>query len=296
MELKLKEYNLPHKFLSDLDNVSLNFGPVTDVRIHSLEQVYIANIFKFLVKYSIFKNFQFYILSANSEYNFKIDKSSIVFYLSNEDHSVPDNILKAKAIFTPYCPLEIDKRPANCFPIPLGYNGSQVDLPIIDMESRINDTFFSGNIHKKRIPFFLNSLIFLNRRKLLNAFNVASSKDLIYYNRKFTGGLSAEDYSNILMNTKIALVPEGYMSDISFRFFEATRFGCVVITPKLYNYWFFKDFPGIQIDHWGQLHSKVNYLFKNPSLFLEIQKKTLQYYKNSCSEEAVSKFVLKHLQ
>ena len=49
------------------------------------------------------------------------------------------------------------------------------------------------------------------------------------------------------MDTKIALIPEGYLSNNSFRFCEAARYANIRITPKLYKYWFYKNFPGIQV-------------------------------------------------
>ena len=292
MNSNLNNYFEYYKFLSDLDNVSLNFGPVSDANEHPLEQIYIANIFKNLVKSPKFCLYHFYIISANSTHDFTFDQSSIVFYLSNENHNIPDNIRAAKAIFSPYCPLKDDLRPDNCYPIPLGYNGSQVDLSFIEIQDRYHEVFFSGNIHRRRISFFLNSLIYLLIRKVRSIFSSSKLIDLFMFNRKFTGGLSAENYSKILMNTKIALVPEGYISNISFRFFEAARFGCVIITPKLYDYWFFKEFTGIQIDHWGQLNGKIKSLSKNPLLLKDIQNRTIDFYANNCSEQAVSNYIL----
>lgn len=295
MNTKLIEYISIYNSLSNLENVSLNFGPVKDINTHPLEQVYLANIFKNLQQSPDFHKYHFYIISSNSKYDFKFDKMSIVFYMSNEDHQIPDNILKAKAIFTPYCPVDRNQRPDNCYPIPLGYNGSQEELPFIDIKDRYFDTFFSGNIHRRRILFYANSLLMINLRKASKVFKPENRKNFFMFSRKFTGGLSPAEYSEILMNTKIALVPEGYISNISFRFFEAARFGCVIISSKLYDYWFFKDFPGIQINHWGQLYKKVRCLLKNPTLLMDIQNQTLNYYQKNCSEEAVSDYVLKHL-
>ena len=134
-------YKNAHTFLDELPNVELNFGPISDTGTHPLEQVYIYNIFKELSKWSFFNKYQFYIIGANAKWDFKIDNNTIVFYLSNEDHKIPNEILKAKAVFSPYCP--IIKCPKNCFPIPLGYNGSLSNLPIKPIYMKENIMFSS---------------------------------------------------------------------------------------------------------------------------------------------------------
>ena len=59
------------------------------------------------------------------------------------------------------------------------------------------------------------------------------------------------DYAKMMMNTKIALVPEGYLSNNSFRFFEAARSGTVIISADLYDYPFYRPFSGVKINLGG---------------------------------------------
>ncbi len=290
---RFQEFLDLHKYLSEIDNLSINFGPVQNVEDHPLEQVFYSNLFKALSQWQDFKQFDFFIIGVNKPYDFKFDKNSIVFCLSNETHTIPKDLLEAGVIFSPYCPL-IDQIP-NCYPIPLGYNGSLLDLPMKNITTRKYDVFFSGNVYRKRIPFYLNIKI----HQLINAFNKllsqSTGKEYLQFNRKFTGGMTPKEYSEILMDTKVALVPEGYLSDISFRFFEAAKMGCVILTRELYDYWFFDKFPGCQLKSWRKLHKHLKLILSDSNQLEEMQKEMLAYYANFCSEKATSQFVIEKI-
>jgi hypothetical protein len=289
---RFEEYRKCHSYLSSIPNLKLNFGPVENPGDHPLEQVYMSNIFKLLTEWRYFNEYDFFILSSKQSYDFKFDHKSVVFCLSNEDHKIPDDMLNAGIIFSPYCPFP-EQCPPNCFPIPLGYNGSMIELPLKAMKDREYSVFFSGNIHRKRVPFFIFSKI---HQMLISIFNPALKRnEKLQFHRKFTGGFDPRTYSEILMDTKISLVPEGYLSDISFRFFEAAKSGCIIITKRLYDFWYFKDFPGIELNSWYGLHREIKRLLRNPEHLKELHLEMLNYYKKNCSEEAVSKYIIGEL-
>ena len=66
----------------------------------------------------------------------------------------------------------------------------------------------------------------------------------------------------------------------------------LIITEKA---WFFKEFPGFQLNSWFELSSLLIQLKKNPEKMKEIQKATLNYYKNNCSEKAVANYIIHQL-
>lgn len=290
-ENNLESYINKYNFLSKLPNVQLNFGSMNDKQKHPLEQVFLYHIFKELSKWNNFNEHNFYIIGANSPWDYTITANDVVLYLSNEDHVVPDKVRQAKAVFTPYCPFDY-KKDTNIFPIPLGYNGSLLDLPLQQILTRKVDYFYSGNIYKKRIPFFLGMKWHLIKESL--GLSKKSVND-VKFNRGFGEGFSPQEYSNKLMSSKIALVPEGYLSDVSFRFFEASKYGSIIITKKLYDYWFFKNFPGIELSSWKDLSSTINELLKSPEKMKKIQQDTLNYYTKYCSEKAVAAYIIKQL-
>ena len=132
----------------------------------------------------------------------------------------------------------------------------------------------------------------LVKKKMKDLFVKNNDEEMIVFSRSFTGGITPEEYSETLMNSKIALVPEGYKSDISFRFFEAAKFGCIIITPKLYDFWYYSKFPGVQLDNWRQLNSVLKVLDNNPDELQKIHELTKNYYENYCSEKAVANFII----
>lgn len=288
---RLNEFIKKYNFLQSLPNVHLNFAAMTQAQKHPLEQVYIHNIFAALKDWAHFEDYQFYIIGSNANWNYEFDKKSIVLYLSNEDHQIPEVLNNALAVFTPYCPTG-KVCPNNCFPIPLGYNGSLSNLSVRAIEERKIDVFFSGNLHKRRLPFFAGMKTHLwknkfSRRKQANYH--------IQFNNSFGGGMSPEEYSQILMNSKIALVPEGYRSNVSFRFFEAAKYGTIIITKGLYDYWFFKEFPCIQVESWMEVGKQIRYLLDHPELVSEMHLKLLNYYQHNCSEEVVANYIIEQV-
>ncbi|MCP4438422.1 MAG: hypothetical protein GY810_05710 [Aureispira sp.] len=289
--LRLKEYRGQYTFLSMLRNVKLNFGPVANADTHPLEQVYLFRIFEALSKWEQFYNYNFYIISANSEWSYELDKKSIVLYMSNEDHVLPSKLEKALMVFTPYCPLGA-QCPQNCFAIPLGYNGALEEKEFIPIEKRTYDVFFSGNMYKRRLPFWAGVQFFSFKTKIKME---SADKHHLQFNRSFTGGMSSSQYSDILMNSKIALVPEGYKSNISFRFFEAAKYGTVIITKKLYDYWFFREFPGVEVDSWLNVGKYIRQLLTQPDLLETYQKKILGYYNTYCQEGVVAQFIIEKI-
>ena len=276
-----------YQFLAGLSNVRLNFGPVKNRDTHPLEQCYLHNIFKLLREHPRFLDHKYHLLSANSEVAGDYGKGDVVFYLSNENHKIPENIIRAEFIFTTYYPFELRDR-KNIFPIPLGYNGA---IPEVDKvtasDLRDIDVFFSGNIYKKRVIFYIGTKIV----SILNRLRGRPFTLHIKYNRNFTGGLSHIDYARLLMRSKIALVPGGYISKNNFRFYEASRYGCVIITDDLYDHWFYNTFPGIRMKNWLNVYFVINRLMKSADKFRDLQERNLEYYEEMCSEKAVAKYI-----
>ncbi len=291
---RYQEYQEHHKFLKGIPNLSINFGAVKSPEDHPLEQVYYSRLFKHLIRWKSFKDYQFYIIGSTQLYDYDFDEKSIVFCLSNETHEIPEDMLSARIIFSPYCP--IHNRPPNCFPVPLGYNGSLHEVPFKQIKDRKYGIFYSGNIYKKRMLFFLGIRLHQIMTRIKSLFVSAKSREYIQFTRKFTGGLSPAAYSEILMDTRIALVPEGYRSDVSFRFFEAAKMGCIIVTRELYDYWFFKEFPGIQLKSWIGFHWKIAEILADPVRQSDIQKRMIAYYDQYCSEEATAKYVIDRIE
>ncbi len=291
-ERRFKEFLDHHAYLSSIENLTLNFGPLGKPGDHPLEQVFFSRLFQILQKWEGFSTFNFFIVGVTHPYDLEFDEKSIVFCISNEDHKIPKDIQKAGLIFSPYAPN--DELP-HCLPIPLGYNGSLYDLPVKNINERPFDVFFSGNIYKKRLNFYLGARIYRFINRLKKWVGMPHCNDHMQFNRKFTGGMDPKEYSEILVNSKIALVPEGYLSDISFRFFEAAKMGCVIISKELNDHWFFQEFPGIETKNWINLYKHIHTLISDEKALKKLQDKMMSYYEKYCSEEATAEFIIQKL-
>jgi hypothetical protein len=110
-----------------------------------------------------------------------------------------------------------------------------------------------------------------------------------------TSSLSdAKSYSEKLMNAKICLVPRGTSYE-TFRFFEALRYGCIVVTEALPSRWFYEGSPAIQITDWNELETILEKLLKDQNLMQEKHEESLNWWKNRCSEAVVGEYMAEKL-
>src|SRR5690606_16149205 len=112
-------------------------------------------------------------------------------------------------------------------------------------------------------------------------------------NGKFRTGIKIDDYYKILGNTKISLAPIGTTID-TFRYIESFGSGCIVITTKKDNIWYYENAPCVFINDWNELNEKMidNILNNNLDYIYE---KNLAYYKDKLSEESVANYIIKKI-
>ena len=104
-------------------------------------------------------------------------------------------------------------------------------------------------------------------------------------------GLSMDDYSKLLSQTKIALCPSGYVSKESFRIFEAARCGCVLIVDDVpTDMWYYDGFPGIIVKDWSDL-SAIERLLSDTEMMQHIGNKTVEWYDRCVSPKSVAAYV-----
>jgi hypothetical protein len=103
-----------------------------------------------------------------------------------------------------------------------------------------------------------------------------------------TAGSAA--YSYEMMRAKICVVPRGTSFE-TFRFFEAIRYGCVVITEALPRRWFYDGSPAIQLRNWAKLEETLVALLRDGELMQRKHTAALEWWKNVCSEAAVGTYI-----
>lgn len=192
-------------------------------------------------------------------------------------------------------------------PVPLGY-GNQLDLPIRPIHDRPHDLFFAGSVeHGRYSPlspqYWVQSPKEVSRADMLDAvgriqrtrpdvnveLSVTSTFALnaLYWNTNTEDILDAETYSRRMMDTKICLVPRG-TSPETFRFFEALRYGCVLITERLPSRWFYDGSPAIQLDDWRDLPATVDALLGAPGRLAQLHRDALTWWDTHCAPDAVA--------
>lgn len=177
------------------------------------------------------------------------------------------------------------------FPIPPGYNWtmhSDRTKKMIKMypEKKLTDRKYDISFIGQQLPW---------RQTMLSRLNDMSSKFNISYgmNNSFRTGLYIDDYYKLLGDTKIALSPNGTTEDC-FRYVEALGSGCIVITTKKDDLWYYKDSPVVFIDSWNELNEDLinNILLKNIN---KIYDDNLKYYQEKLSEEAVANYMIEKI-
>ena len=65
------------------------------------------------------------------------------------------------------------------------------------------------------------------------------------------------------MDARLALVPRGATTE-THRFFQALKFGCIVVTDSVPPSWFYEQAPIIRLRHWDELEENVTPLLADP--------------------------------
>lgn len=213
----------------------------------------------------------------------------------------------------------------NLYSYPLGIPYKIKELPIIPINERKYDIFYSGNLNKNRYNFF-SSLVYLKpslskliilpvlyiaskfeyNTKLRNTalrlkslafkinatnFDSVFKKSIIKFTRSFEAGFSPEQYAEILSQSKIVLSPKGFFNTECFRFYEALRQGCIVITEKLPETDYYNNKYYIEVESWRNIDNIINSLLDNNEKMEEMSAQSLEYYQKELSPKGVAVYL-----
>lgn len=213
----------------------------------------------------------------------------------------------------------------NLYSYPLGIPYKIKELPIIPINERKYDIFYSGNLNKNRYNFF-SSLVYLKpslskliilpvlyiaskfeyNTKLRNTalrlkslafkinatnFDSVFKKSIIKFTRTFEAGFSPEQYAEILSQSKIVLSPKGFFNTECFRFYEALRQGCIVITEKLPETDYYNNKYYIEVESWRNIDKIINSLLDNNEKMEEMSAQSLEYYQKELSPKGVAVYL-----
>jgi hypothetical protein len=245
--------------------------------------------------------------------DFKITGQDVILiFLADENSTVPLEICdKFFAIFKAYYPLEENVR--NILAFPIGYSNSASLTRFIPFKEREYFTSYAGNFLGNRLDFYrqftwlrylppfpinsprLRTLYFkiltkfkiFRPRKFIDTFG----KSICYWSGGFAKGLSRDEYATIISETKIALCPKGFRSTECFRLLETMRLGCVIVSDELPPSRWYKDSPIIVETDWLNIGKILEALRSDPEKMLALHQKTLEWWENVCSDEAVAQYL-----
>lgn len=185
--------------------------------------------------------------------------------------------------------------------IPPGYYNSK-NLPIERLEIRSHDIFFDGSINHDRYPIWslkswMKTPKAVSRQQMVSNLN-KFAQQYPQFNIKLATNSAfgkvdraqVESYSASMMNTKICLAPRGTTFE-TYRFFEAMRYGCIIITEPLPLRWYYRGAPVIELADWNSLEIVLKNLLSNPQLMQELHQQTLKHWETHCSEAAIGGFI-----
>ncbi|GHV02052.1 hypothetical protein AGMMS49521_3270 [Campylobacterota bacterium] len=268
-----------------------------------------------------FTNYEFFVFSPTPEERrediltssmyYESDRKKVLIVISDESGKTPYHLSPYYyAIFKSY--LKLDKFYVNnIFNFPLGCVKDVPKLPIIPINKRKYNIFFSGNLNQGRAELYLlcwlgnypkyilkrfRSLVkkALFRTMLLfvkSRFDDRFSDSYIRFTNGFQQGMSSSEYGQFLSDSKIVLCPKGFISPECFRHYEAMRAGCVIISEKLPKTYFYRGSPIIEVDHWREGLKVAAALQQDPNELERISKLTQDWYEKIMSEKGTAQYM-----
>lgn len=222
------------------------------------------------------------------------------------------------------------ERYKNLFSYPLGIPRKIKERPIIPINERKYDVFYSGNLNKNRMPLYkvltwrkptLKRLISLSilwvaskfeyNQRLRNwalrlkniifqfgatSFNDVFDSSLIEFTRSFEAGLSPDKYAEILAQSKIVLSPKGFFNTECFRFYEALRQGCIVVTERLPVTAYYHPGCYIEVNKWDGIFELVSSILEDKDKMELMSRRGRDYFEQVLSPRGVARYVVSKIK
>lgn len=262
------------------------------VQPYFMELPLLAEIFHALQANARFGDFEWLVFSRQHEVS-KLSRPlhperTVLIYIGNEDGFLPEWHVSVHRVFTP--DLAQWPPPSGVCLIPLGPHGATPELPWQDWEERRLDVFFAGQVLKNRSRFLMQAIEMLYEFKAHPQYRAE-----LHLSPHFQQGLSPQEFALRLMNTRLALVPNG-LSPITLRLFEAMRSGCVLLTGQLPPFGYLQGLPRIEFPiHWQGLTETVLSLLREPERLRTLHQATRQHYLQTCTPTAIAAYIWQQL-
>jgi hypothetical protein len=192
--------------------------------------------------------------------------------------------------------------PAPQVELPIG-TFNALDLPLSPFARRSSDVFFAGSVAHSGRTARLKARVMpkgLSREAMLRNADRLGRHPGVVVDVRLTSSFEESaacdpgEYSRALSDSRLALVPRGASSETS-RFFQAMKYGCVVVTDSVPPVWFYEQAPMVRLRHWDELEDAVIPLLAAPERLESLHRQTLAWWETACSEEAVGRLMARTL-
>jgi len=215
----------------------------------------------------------------------------ICIILSAEGHSYIPPEIKFIDTFMNYLPKENSTFPYFLYP------DSFIKIPRL-FELQLGTTkWFTSNhstpINNRKYDFsFIGQYDPYTRSDFYQCMINLKGNGFVHFYEGWNKGLGPEKYSEIMSQTKIALVPCGSASLDTFRFYEAMSCGCIVLSINQNNYEFMKNSPHIHVENWNPyiIQQYIENLSKDQLETLSV--KSREFWETNLSPKGAAKFIL----
>lgn len=293
--------------------------------------IYVKNVLESLsVIMPTFKEYRFYFFcaTANIEPDSMNDTFSRKILIQWEDQLGTEPSVKVMSSFVCVFKTHLRKKSekySNLFSYPLGIPYKIKEQPFVPILDRKYKVFYSGNLNKNRVPFYealARSRWSIKRRLSIPILKLAARyeydkrlrnlslrfKSLVFrmgatdfddvfdssyikFTRSFEAGLDPHEYAAILADSKVILSPRGFFNTECFRFYEALRQGCIVITEKLPVTDYYHSDNYIEVDSWNNIDHLIQTLLGDSDKMEQLSLKGREYYQNVLSPMGVAKYI-----
>ena len=219
----------------------------------------------------------------------KTKNKCILFVTSDEHHKYHEKFTNHPNVLLTFRNYLPEQQHPKVKALPLGYLQG-FEYPEVEFGDRKYTYGFSGTLPDPPCEATRHALKFSLDRMTHDQHD----KFVLFY-QGWAKGLSMQEYAETMHNTKVALCPKGYTSSETFRYFEAAKAGCVMISEPKPNVWFYEDAPHIEIKDWLELPSILPDILQDESLLLHHHNLTKKWWNEKCSPKAVGQYITKEL-
>jgi hypothetical protein len=210
-----------------------------------------------------------------------VSEETALIILSDELYRVPKEI-RVLAVFKQY----VSNKDTTSVPFPLGVRRGFPSLPPKPIAERSIDVGFVGRNYPHRKTFLAE----LSNHAKLRPFRLRLTCEV---------RLSISEYSDFLNDTKISICLGGNSSPETFRYYESTKLGCIVITPRMPANALYASHPGIQIgeiDNVDEVATVLESVLQAPEKHEAFQERSLLAWQTQYSPKAVAAMIKRTLE